>query len=513
MPSGSGTPLHRLVDVSSAVRDTSSRKAKIALLAACLADLGPAESAAGVAFLSGAPRQRQTGAGWAALRDLPPPAEQPELTVSEVDAALERLAALAGPGSRGARLQELERLLNRATGAEQTFLVALILGDLRQGALAGVMTEAVAQAAAVPVADVRRATMLGGDLALAAQTALTEGVEGLRRIRLEVGRPVAPMLAGTAADVEAALGKIAPAAVEWKLDGARIQVHRSDGDVRVFTRSLDEVTDRVPEVVAAALALPVSAIVLDGEAIALRDDGRPHPFQVTASRFASRRDVDGQRRSVPLTALFFDVLHADGDDLIDRPATERFAALAAAVPEPMRVPRMIAATGADAAAFLEDALARGHEGVMVKALTEPYAAGGRGGAWLKVKPRHTLDLVVLAAEWGHGRRRGWLSNLHLGARLSDGSFCMLGKTFKGLTDAMLQWQTERLLELETGRTAYRVDVRPELVVEIAFDGVQRSPRYPGGVALRFARVLHHRPDKRADEADTLESVQAIRDGA
>jgi DNA ligase-1 len=403
--------------------------------------------------------------------------------------------------------------LTRATGTEQTFLVALILGDLRQGALAGVMTEAVAQAADVPVADVRRAAMLGGDLALAAQTALTAGVEGLRRIRLEVGRPVAPMLAGTAPDVEAALGRIAPAAVEWKLDGARIQVHRSDGDVRVFTRSLDEVTDRVPEVVAATLALPVSAIVLDGEAIALREDGRPHPFQVTASRFASRRDVDGQRRSVPLTALFFDVLHADGEDLLDRPAAERFAALAAAVPEPMRVPRTIAESGAEAAAFLEDALARGHEGVMVKALTEAYAAGGRGGAWLKVKPRHTLDLVVLAAEWGHGRRRGWLSNLHLGARLPDGSFCMLGKTFKGLTDAMLQWQTERLLELETGRTAYRVDVRPELVVEVAFDGVQRSPRYPGGVALRFARVLHHRPDKRADEADTLESVQAIHDGA
>jgi DNA ligase-1 len=320
------------------------------------------------------------------------------------------------------------------------------------------------------------------------------------------------MLAGTAPDIEAALGKIAPAAVEWKLDGARIQVHRREGDVGVFTRSLDEVTDRVPEVVEAVLALPVSEIVLDGEAIALRDGGRPHPFQVTASRFASRRDVEAQRRSVPLTALFFDVLHAGGDDLIDRPGLERFDALAAAVPEDMLVPRTVAETGAEAAAFLEDALARGHEGVMVKALAEPYAAGGRGGAWLKVKPRHTLDLVVLAAEWGHGRRRGWLSNLHLGARRADGSFCMLGKTFKGLTDVMLQWQTERLLELGTGRTGHRVDVRPELVVEIAFDGVQRSPRYPGGVALRFARVLRYRPDKRADEADTLESVQAIHDG-
>jgi DNA ligase 1 len=507
MSTGPGTPLHRLVDVSQSVRDTSSRKAKIALLAACLRELGPAETVAGVAFLSGAPRQRQTGTGWAALRSLPEPAAEPGLSVGEVDATLERLAALAGPGSRAARLEELERLLSRATRPEQEFLVALILGDLRQGALAGVMTEAVAQAAGVPVADVRRAAMLGGSLAAAAGTALDEGADGLRRIGLDVGRPVAPMLAGTAPDIEAALGRISPAAVEWKLDGARIQVHRRDGEVRVFTRSLDEVTDRVPEVVEAALKLPVSAVVLDGEAIALRDDGRPHPFQVTSSRFASRRAVD-----VPLTALFFDILHRDGADLIDRPATERFEALAAAVPEPMRVPRMIAETGAAAAPFLEEALARGHEGVMVKALTEPYAAGGRGGAWLKVKPRHTLDLVILAAEWGHGRRRGWLSNLHLGARLPDGGFCMLGKTFKGLTDAMLQWQTERLLELETGRTAYRVDVRPELVVEIAFDGVQRSPRYPGGVALRFARVLRHRPDKRADEADTIEAVRTIHGG-
>ena len=512
MASSAATPLIRLVDVSQSVRATASRKAKIALLAGCLRGLGADESLAGVAFLSGAPRQRQTGAGWAALRSLPEPAAEPGLTVSEVDATLERLAALAGRGSRGARLEELERLLARATRPEQEFLVALILGDLRQGALAGVMTEAVAHAADVPVADVRRAAMLGGDLAEAARTALADGVDGLRRIGLQVGRPVAPMLAGTAPDIEAALAKISPAAVEWKLDGARIQVHRSGGDVAVFTRSLDEVTDRVPEVVEAALGLPAGELVLDGEAIALRDDGRPHPFQVTAGRFARRRDVGGQRGSVPLTALFFDVLHAGGGDLIDRPASERFEALAAAVPETMRVPRTVAETGAEAAAFLDDALARGHEGVMVKALTEPYAAGGRGAAWLKVKPRHTLDLVILAAEWGHGRRQGWLSNLHLGARRPDGSFCMLGKTFKGLTDAMLEWQTERLLELETGRTGHRVDVRPELVVEIAFDGVQRSPRYPGGVALRFARVLRHRPDKRADEADTLEAVLEIHGG-
>jgi DNA ligase-1 len=494
-------PLARLVDVSRSVRDTSSRKAKIALLAECLRELEPAEIVAGAAFLSGAPRQRQTGTGWAALRELPAPAAEPELTVGEVDAALEELAALAGPGSRTARLTAVERLFARATGAEQEFLTALILGDLRQGAQAGVLAEAVARAAEVPIADVRRAAMLGGDLAAAAGTALGEGVEGLRRVGLEVGRPVAPMLAGTAADVDAALERISPAAVEWKLDGARIQVHRRDGEVRVFTRSLDDVTASVPEVVDAALGLRVESAVLDGEAIALREDGRPHPFQVTASRFASRRDVDAQRSSVPLT------------DLLDRPADERFAVLESLVPEPMRVPRAVVDTAAGAAAVLEDALARGHEGVMVKALGEPYAAGGRGGAWLKVKPRHTLDLVVLAAEWGHGRRRGWLSNLHLGAREADGGFCMLGKTFKGLTDAMLQWQTERLLELETSRTEYRVDVRPELVVEIAFDGVQRSPRYPGGVTLRFARVLRYRPDKRADEADTLEAVRTIHAGA
>ena len=303
-------PLARLVDVSRSVRDTSSRKAKIALLAECLRELGPDEVVAGAAFLSGAPRQRQTGTGWAALRELPAPAGEPELTVSEVDAALEELATLAGPGSRAARLTAVDRLFARATAVEQEFLAALILGDLRQGAQAGVMAEAVARAAEVPIADVRRAAMLGGDLAAAAGTALGEGVEGLRRVGLEVGRPVAPMLAGTAADVDAALERISPAAVEWKLDGARIQVHRRNGEVRVFTRSLDDVTASVPEVVEAALGLRVESAVLDGEAIALREDGRPHPFQVTASRFASRRDVDAQRSSVPLTALFFDVLHA-----------------------------------------------------------------------------------------------------------------------------------------------------------------------------------------------------------
>jgi DNA ligase 1 len=351
--------------------------------------------------------------------------------------------------------------------------------------------------------------MLRGDLGVVGALALADGAAGLAAVRLEPGRPVHPMLAQPAADIDAAMAKASPAAVEWKLDGARIQVHRRDRDVAVFTRTLDDVTARVPEIVEAALALPASTVVLDGEAIALRADGRPHPFQVTAARFGSRRDVAEQRRAVPLTAALFDVLHLDGEDLLDRPGSDRGAALEAVVPETLRIPRIVTEDAQAAAAVLSDALARGHEGVMVKSLQAPYEAGRRGAGWLKVKVAHTLDLVVLAAEWGHGRRRGTLSNLHLGARDPAGGFVMLGKTFKGLTDKMLAWQTERLLEVEVSRDAYTVHVRPELVVEIAFDGVQTSPRYPGGMALRFARVKRHRPDKSAAEADTVETVRAI----
>jgi DNA ligase-1 len=392
----------------------------------------------------------------------------------------------------------LTALLSRATVSEQAFLRSLILGDLRQGALTAVVGDAVAKAAGVPVAAVRRALMLRGDLGAVASAALGEGESALAAFRLEVGRPIAPMLASTAPDVEAALAKTGPAAVEWKLDGARIQVHRNGDEVRIFTRTLDEVTARLPEVVEAALALPARSFVLDGEAIALREDGRPHPFQVTGSRFASRSG-----HTVLLTPMFFDLLHLDGQDLLDRPGSERAAALSALVPAPWRVPR-------GGPELLEAALAQGHEGVVVKALDAPYEAGRRGAAWVKVKPVHTLDLVVLGVEWGSGRRRGKLSNLHLGARGHDGGFVMLGKTFKGLTDAMLEWQTEKLLELEKRREGHIVFVRPELVVEIAFDGVQTSPRYPGGVALRFARVLRYREDKPAAEADTLESVLALR---
>jgi DNA ligase 1 len=495
--------LRDLVETSAAVGATSARLEKVARLAETLARLDPEEVEIGVAYLSGELRQRQIGVGWASLRDRPLPAREPVLTLTDVDAACERIGAASGPGSQGVRRAELTALLARATDAEQEFLVRLLLGDLRQGALAGVMADAVARATAVPSQDVRRALMLRADLGAVAAVARTEGVDGLRAVGLEVGRPVQPMLASTAPDVAAALAKIAPAAVEWKLDGVRIQVHRRDGDVRVFTRSLDDVTARVPEVVEAALALPLRTAVLDGEAIALRADGRPEPFQVTASRMGASRPADAR-----LTPLFFDVLHADGEDLLDRPGAERFAVLAAAVPEAARVPRQVATSADEAAAVLEAALARGHEGVVVKSLDAPYEAGRRGAGWVKVKPRHTLDLVVLAVERGHGRRRGWLSNLHLGARQGDG-FVMLGKTFKGLTDAMLTWQTEKLRELALEDDGWVVRVRPELVVEIAFDGVQTSPRYPGGVALRFARVLRHRPDKRAEEADTLDAVLAI----
>jgi DNA ligase-1 len=349
--------------------------------------------------------------------------------------------------------------------------------------------------------------MLRGELGAVAAAALRGGAGALAEFRLEVGRPLQPMLAQTARDVGAALERTGPAAVEWKLDGARIQVHRDGSDVAVFTRNLDEVTGRLPEVVEAALALPARAAVLDGEAIALREDGRPHPFQVTGSRFASRRRVEELRRAVPLTPMLFDALHIDGEDLLDRPGGERAAALDALVGAEARVPRVVAEAPEAAESALAAALGRGHEGVVVKALAAPYEAGRRGAAWVKVKPVHTLDLVILAAEWGHGRRRGWLSNLHLGARGPDG-FVMLGKTFKGLTDAMLTWQTEALLALEVARDGHVVHVRPELVAEIAFDGIQASPRYPGGVALRFARVLRHRPDKSAAEADTLEAVLA-----
>ncbi|HEY6794620.1 MAG TPA: ATP-dependent DNA ligase [Kineosporiaceae bacterium] len=518
-PGGPGMLLARVAATSEAVAAAGGRKAKIEFLAQCLREADPGELPVVVTWLSGATRQRRTGLGWASLREPPPAAAAPTLTVRAVDAALERAAAAAGAGSQAARRDLLLGLLTVATAGEQRLLTGLLTGELRHGAQAGLLLEAVAAAHGVPAAAVRRAVMLSGDLAAVAAALGAGGAGDLAGFGLRVGRPLAPMLAGTAPDLATALARAGAAAVEWKLDGVRIQVHRDGSDVAVFTRTLDEITDRVPEVVAAARALPVRSVVLDGEAIVLRAGGRPEPFQVTASRVA-RRDT-GAAAEVPLTTMLFDVLHLDGTDLLDATGDERRLALEAAVPRERIVPRHLVdpADGqeaiATATAFAAGARAQGHEGVVVKSLASPYAMGRRGIGWIKVKPRITLDLVVLAAEWGHGRRTGYLSNLHLGARDPDGDhgepggFVMLGKTFKGLTDAMLVWQTEHLQRLAVRSGRWQVDVRPELVVEVAFDGVQSSPRYPAGMALRFARVLAHRPDKPASEADTVATVRQL----
>jgi len=504
--------LAQIARTSADVAATSSRLGKVARLAECLAQAAPPEVRAAVSYLSGVLPQGTIGVGWAALRDLPPPAGEPSLELGEVDAALTRIAAIGGAGSQARRREELERLFGRATEGEQEFLTGLLLGGLRQGALEGVMTEAIAKAADLPAPAVRRALMLSGDLGEVAEAALAGAPDALSRFRLELLRPIQPMLAQTADDVREALARAQPAAIEWKLDGARIQAHRLGNEVRLFTRNLADITDRAPEVVAQLRELPAEAVILDGEVIALRENGRPEPFQVTMSRFGSKVDVERLRQAVPLSPFFFDCLHLDGLDLLDRPAGERIAALDRILPEALRVPRVETDDPDEGGRFLAETLARGHEGVMVKALEAPYEAGRRGAGWLKVKVAHTLDLVVLAVEWGSGRRSGKLSNIHLGARDPAGGFVMLGKTFKGMTDEMLAWQTERLLELETRREGHVVYVRPELVVEIAFDGVQASSRYPGGLALRFARVKGYRPDKRADEADTIDTVRAIHAG-
>ena len=504
-----------LADVAAASADVgakSSRLAKTARIASLLdgaASGGDAHLVAVVvSWLSGELVQRQIGVGWAALRTLPPPADDPTLTVAEVDAAFTAIGAVAGAGSQKQRAALVAQLFCAATAIEQTFLRRLLAGELRQGALAGVMADAVARAAGLPPADVRRAAMLAGDLPAIAAAALTGGADALGEFTLRVGRPVGPMLAQTATDVADALERLGSTAVfEAKLDGARLQIHRDGDNVALYTRSLDDITARLPEVIDAALALPVSSLIADAEAIALRPDGRPHRFQVTASRFGRSEVKDAQRLSV----FFFDVLHLDGDDLLDLPTTERLAVLDTIVPATQRVDRLATADPDEAGSFLDATLAAGHEGVMAKSLTAPYEAGRRGAGWLKVKPVHTLDLVVLAVEWGSGRRTGKLSNIHLGARdPQTGGFVMLGKTFKGMTDAMLEWQTQRFTELADGPTdGYVVKLRPEQVVEIAFDGVQGSTRYPGGMALRFARVLRYRDDKGPAEADTIDTVREL----
>lgn len=502
--------LREVVSTSRSISATRSRRAKVAGLAELLAAAEPGEIEIVVGFLSGTPRQGRVGVGGASLWAIkPPPAESSEIEVVEVDRAIGRIPSITGPGSRARRLRLLEDLLGRATAGEQDFIRRLLIGELRQGALEGLMMDAVAAATGIPAGVVRRAAMLGGDLGSVARSALLEGEDALRRMTIRPLHPVRPMLATTSGSIADALAALGTASIEWKLDGARIQVHRSGDRVAVFTRRLNEVGARMPSVAAAVRRLPATAIVLDGEAMTHDEEGRVRPFEQTMSRFGSR-DPSGGGALIP---YFFDILHLDGRDLIDCPLSERIGVLRQALPAEYLVPRIITADEREAAEMLAEARRNRHEGVMVKALDSVYAAGRRGSAWLKVKPAYHLDLVVLAAEWGHGRRTGRLSNLHLGARDAErGGFVMVGKTFKGLTDEMLAWQTERFLEIQTGRDRHIVFVRPETVVEVAFDGVQPSPVYRGGAALRFARVKRYRTDKEPGEADTIEDIYRILKG-
>ncbi|MFF4564844.1 ATP-dependent DNA ligase [Streptomyces sp. NPDC001435] len=503
--------LTRLAQVSREVAATAARSRKTALLAELFRDAEADDVPIVIPYLAGRLPQGRLGIGWKVLSRKVPPAAQPSLTVREVDARLTELGKVSGPGSQAERARLVGELMGAATEDEQRFLFGLITGEVRQGALDAVAVEGLAAATGADAADVRRAVMLAGSLQTVAGALLADGPATLDGFRLTVGRPVLPMLAQTASSVAEAVGKLGACAVEEKLDGIRVQVHRDGDTVRVHTRTLDDITDRLPEVTSAALELAGDRFVLDGEVLSFGTDGRPRSFQETAGRVGSRMDVARAAEEVPVSPVFFDVLAVDGRDLLDLPFAQRHAELARLVPEPMRVRRTVVSgpqdvTGAEE--FLAETLGRGHEGVVVKALDAPYSAGRRGASWLKVKPVHTLDLVVLAAEWGHGRRTGKLSNLHLGARTPDGTFAMLGKTFKGMTDAMLTWQTERLQGLAVQDDGWVVTVRPALVVEIAYDGLQRSSRYPAGVTLRFARVVRYREDKRPQDADTVETLLA-----
>jgi DNA ligase-1 len=505
--------LARLVNLVDRVRATSRKGGKVGLIAEVLAPARGREAELVALYLTGRLPQGRVGIGWrtleaaraegAAVGDPP--------TLLEVDEVLDALARDRGAGSTERRKAALRGLLGRTDEEGRRFLMQLLLGEVRQGALDGVVRDAIARASGASAATVRQAAMFAEDLGQLARVALEEGEAGLARFSLRLLSAVAPMLASPVDDVGAALERLGEAVFEYKVDGARIQVHRAGDEVRVFTRQLQDVTERVPEIVEWVRSLPVNELVLEGEALALRPDGRPQPFQVTMRRFGRSKDVAAARRTWPLSPFFFDCLFLEGEgSLVSRPYRDRAERLGRLVGEERRLPRLVTAEEAEASRFLGRALEDGHEGLMAKSLEAPYVAGQRGFHWLKLKPARTLDLIVLAAEWGSGRRKGWLSNLHLGARdEGSGQPVMLGKTFKGLTDAMLRWQTERLLELETGRDQWTVHVRPELVVEVAFSDVQESPRYPAGLALRFARVKRHRPDKPATEADTVQTVRAI----
>jgi DNA ligase-1 len=504
--------LTELVETSIRIAQTSRRLEKIDLLGGLLRRLAPEEIPVAVHYLSGSLRQGRIGIGYAAFRQFlaAPAVDSPRLSMLAVDEAFERIAAIAGSGSSRSRLSVLDDLLRRATRQEKDFLFRLVLGELRQGSLEGIMAESIARAASLPAGMVRRAVMVSGSLAEVGKVALSEGGSGLERFGIRIFSPVQPMLAQTAADTGEALQELGDAALEYKMDGARIQAHKSGSEVHIFSRALNELTPAIPEVVDALLRVRNREIILDGEAIALREDGRPHAFQTTMRRFGRKLNVSELRDRLPVTAFFFDCLYVDGEALIDHSTEERFSVLRDALPEGSLIPRTVTNSPETAANFALEALRAGHEGLMAKALDAPYEAGTRGKTWLKVKHAHTLDLVVLAAEWGHGRRRGRLSNLHLGARdAQSGQFVMLGKTFKGMTDEMLEWQTAKLLELEVSRDDWTVYVRPALVTEIAVNDIQVSPHYPAGLALRFARVKRYRPDKTPEQADTIDTVRAI----
>jgi DNA ligase-1 len=502
--------LASVVETSRRVAETSKRLDKVALLAALLRQLRPEEIEIVVQFLAGQTRQGRIGIGYAGLRDArQSPALNPSLEIVEVDQILQSIADVSGGGSQRLRLEILQALFSRATDAEQQFLTALLIGELRQGALEGIMLEAVAKASGISSERVRRAAMIAGDIARVARVAIEQGDGGLSQYDIQIFRPIQPMLAQSADDIPEALAGIGEAALEYKMDGARVQVHKSGDDVVVYSRSLKDVTHAVPEVVELVRALPANDLILDGEVISLQPDGRPQPFQITMRRFGRKLDVQRMRHELPMTPFWFDLLYLNGDPMLDQTQSRRFSALSELAPDSL-IPNMVTGDTAAGDEFLEQALARGHEGIMAKAIGAKYAAGARGQSWVKVKRAHTLDLVILAAEWGHGRRKGWLSNLHLGARDTEkGAFAMLGKTFKGLTDEMLRWQTQELLKLEIGRDSYTVHVEPKLVAEIAFNEIQVSPRYASGLALRFARVKRYRTDKTAAEADTFETVQRL----
>jgi DNA ligase-1 len=500
-----------VVETSQRVAGTSRRLEKIELLAALLRQLDPEEVETVVAFLSGYVRQGKIGVGYAALRDAGEAgAATGVLEIHDVDRWLTEFAGVQGSGSERRKRELLHSLFARCTPAERQFLSALLVGEIRQGALEGIMLEAVAKASGIAAGQIRRAVMMAGDIARVARSALESGAAGLTPYDIQLFRPVQPMLAQTSEDVATAIAELGEAALEYKFDGQRVQVHRSGDEVQIFSRSLNNVTAAVPEIVEAVRTLPGSDLILDGEILCMAGDGSPQPFQVTARRFGRKLDLERLRAELPLTPFWFDLLYLNGESLLDEPQARRFGALAGLAPAKTLVPHTLTGDAERAEEFVKLALEQGHEGIMAKATNAPYAAGARGQSWLKIKKAHTLDLVILAAEWGSGRRRGWLSNLHLGARDTEkGGFAMLGKTFKGLTDEMLAWQTEQFLKAEIGRDTYTVHVEPKFVAEIAFNDIQISPRYPSGLALRFARVKRYRQDKSAAEADTFETVQRL----